>query len=141
MHNEEKSVVTERFIRTLKNKIYKYKTSVTKNVYIDKLDDIVNKQSNTYLSTIKMKPVECTSRTYIDNEKDPEFKVGDHVRISKYKNIFSKVYIPNLSEEVFLIKTGKNIAPWTYVISDLNDEEICKAGHFNKNVCLYFSWK
>ena len=64
-HNEEKSVVTERFIRTLKNKIYKYTTSISKNVYIDKLDDLVNKYNNTYHSTIKMKPVDVKSNTHI----------------------------------------------------------------------------
>ena len=85
-HNEGKSAVAERFIRTLKNKIYEYMTSVSKNVYIDKLDDIVNKYNNTYHSTIKMKPVDIISNTYIDsskeiNEKDPKFKIGDTVRI------------------------------------------------------------
>ena len=94
-HNEGKSVIAERFIRTLKNKIYKYMTSISKNVYIDKLDDIVNKYNNTYHSTIKMKPVDIKSNTYIDsskkiNNKDPKFKIGDTVRISKYKNIFCK---------------------------------------------------
>ena len=108
-HNEGKSVVAERFIRTLKNKIYKYMTSISKNVYIDKLDDIVNKYNNTYHSTIKMKPVDVKSNTYIDsskeiNDKDPKFKIGDIVRISKYKNIFVKDYVPNWSEEVFVIK-------------------------------------
>ena len=67
--NEGKSVVAERFVRTLKNKIYKYMTSVSKNVYIDKLDDIVNKYNNTYHSTIKMKPVDIKSNTYIDSSK------------------------------------------------------------------------
>ena len=61
-HNEGKSVVAERFIRTLKNKIYKYMTSVSKNVYIDKLDDIVNEYDNTYQNTIKMKPVDVKSK-------------------------------------------------------------------------------
>ena len=92
-HNEGKSVIAERFIRTLKNKIYKYMTSISKNVYIDKLDDIVNKYNNTYHSTIKMKPVDVKSNTYIDsskeiNDKDPKFKIGYIVKISKYKNIF-----------------------------------------------------
>ena len=105
--NEGKSVVTERYIRTLKNKIYKYMTSVSKNVYIDKLDDIVNKYNNTYHSTIKMKPVDVKSSTYIDSSKDPKFKIGDFVRISKYKNIFAKGYTPNWSEEVFMIKKVK----------------------------------
>ena len=99
-HNEGKSVVAERFIRTLKNKIYKYMTSVSKNLYIDKLDDIVNKCNNTYHSTIKMKPVNVKSNTYIDSSKEinnniPKFKIGDTVRISKYKNIFAKGYTPN----------------------------------------------
>ena len=92
-HNEGKSVVAERFIRTLKNKIYKYLTSVSKNVYIDKLDDIINKYNNTYRSTIKIKPVNVKSIIYIDsskenNEKRSNFKIGNIVRISKYKNSF-----------------------------------------------------
>ena len=105
IYNEGKSVVAERFIRTLKTKIYKYLTSTSKNVYIDKLDDIVN-EYNTYHRTIKMKPVDVKDNTYIDfkkeaNDKNTKFKVGDHVRISKYKNIFGKGYTPNCSERVF----------------------------------------
>ena len=92
-NNERKSVVTERFIRTLKNKIYKYMTSVSKNVYIDKLDNIVDEYNNTYHTTIKMKPIDVKDKE--NNNKDPKFKVGDHVRISKYKNIFAKGYTPN----------------------------------------------
>ena len=92
--NEGKSVIAERFIRTLKNKIYKYMTS--KNVHVDKSDDIVNKYNNTYHSTIKIKPVDVKSSIYIDsskenNSKDSKFKIGDIVRISKYKNIFANV--------------------------------------------------
>ena len=115
-HNEGKSVVAERFIRTLKGKIYKYMTSISKNVYIDKLDDIVDKYNNTYHTTIKMKPIDVKDNTYfntskeIDN-KDPKFKVGDHVRIPKYKNIFAKGYMPNWSEEVYVIKKVKNTVP------------------------------
>ena len=125
IHNEGKSLVAERFIRTIKNKIYKYMTSISKNVYIDKLYDIVNKYNNTYHSTIKMKPVDVKPSTYIGsskeiNKKDPKFKIGDTVRISKYKNAFVKVYTPNWSEEAFVIK----IIPWTYVIRDLKGEEI-----------------
>ena len=128
-HNEGKSVVAERFIRTLKSKIYKYMTSISKNVYIDKLDDIVNEYNNAYHTTIKMKPINVKDNTYINtdkeiNNKDPKFKVGDRVRISKYKNIFAKGYTPNWSEEVFVIKKFKNTIPWTYVIKDLNDEKI-----------------
>ena len=131
IHNEGKSVIAERFIRTLKTKIYKYMTSVSKNVYIDKLDDIVDEYNNTHHRTIKMKPVDVKDNTYIDfdkevNDKDPKFKVGDHVRISKYKNILAKGYTPNWSEKVFVIKKVKNTIPWTYVINDLNDEEITR---------------
>ena len=118
-HNEGKSVVTERFSRTRT-----YMTSISKNVHIDKLDDIVNEYNNKYHRTIKMKPID----TYINtgkelNNNDPKFKVGDHVRISKYKNIFAKGYT-NWSEEIFVIEKLKNTVPWTYVINDLNGEEI-----------------
>ena len=87
--------------------------SALKNVYVDKLDDIVNKYNNTYHSTIKMKPVDVKSNTYIDfnketNSKDPKFKIGDIIRISKYKNIFAKGYTPNWSEEVLMVKKVKN---------------------------------
>ena len=83
-------------------------TSISKNLYIDKLNDIVNEYNNTY-RTIKMKPVDVEDDTYTDfskkvNDKDPKFKVGDHVRISKYKNIFAKGQTPNWSEEAFVIK-------------------------------------
>ena len=93
--NEGKSVIAERFIRTLKNRIYKYMTSVLKTVYIDILDDLVNKCNNTYHNTIKMEPVDLKSNTYTEsseeiNNKDLKFKIGDFVRISKYENIFAK---------------------------------------------------
>ena len=76
-----------------------------------------------------MKPVDVKNNAYIDShkeihDKDPKFKFGDHVRISKYKNIFARGYTPNWSEEVFVIKEVENTVPWTYVINDLNDEEI-----------------
>ena len=85
-HNEGKSDVSERFIRTLKNKKYKYMTSTSKNVHIDKLDDIVNKYSNTYHRIIKMKPVDVKPSSFIDfdkenNKEGPKFKVVDDVRI------------------------------------------------------------
>ena len=104
IHNEGKSVVAERFIRTLKTKIYKYLTSISKNLYIDKLDDIANEYNNTYHRTIKMKPIDVKDNAYIDFKKDPKFKVGDHVRISRCQNIFAKGYTPNWSEELFVIK-------------------------------------
>ena len=108
-YNEGKSVVAERFIRTLKNKIFKHMTAISKNVYFDVLDDIVNKYNNTVHRTIKMKPIDVTSDSYAEynkdsNEKEPKFKVGDHVRISKYKNVFAKVYTQNQSEDVFINK-------------------------------------
>ena len=130
IRNEGKSVVAEKFIKALKTKIYKYMTSVSKNVYIDKLDDMVNEYNNTYHRTIKMRPVDVKDNAYIDsidlhaNDKDPKVKVGDHVRISKYENIFAKRCTSNWSEEVFAIKKVKNTVPWTYVINDLDGEEI-----------------
>ena len=114
MHKEGKSVVAEKFIRTLKKKIYKYMSSVSQNVHIDKLDDIANKYSNTYHRTINMKLVDVKPNTDINssqeiNDKDPKFKMGNIVRISKYKNIFAKGYVPNWSEEVFVNKTSKTL--------------------------------
>ena len=90
-----KSVVTERYIRTLKNKIYEDRTAVSKNVQKDKLDDKVNKYNNTYHRKIKMKPLDSKASTYIDfdvesNDKNQKFKVGDHQRMSKYKRFFAK---------------------------------------------------
>ena len=128
-HNEGKSVVAERFIRTLKSKTYKHMTSIPKTVYIDKLDDIVDEYNNTYHNTIKTKPIDVKDNTYINTDKeinneDPKFKVGDHVRISKYKKNFAKGYTRNWSEEVFVFKKVKNTVPWTYVINDLNGKEI-----------------
>ena len=99
-HKEEKSVVAERFIRRLKNKIYKYTTSISENLYIDKLNDIVNEYNSAYHTTIKMKPIDVKDNTNINvdkevNNKDPKFKVGDRVWISKYKKAFAKGYTPN----------------------------------------------
>ena len=131
-HNQEKSIAAERFIRTLMNKIYKHMISVSKNVYVDKLDDIVNEYNNTYHGAIKMKPVDVKDDTYIDfdkevNDKNPKFQVGDHVRISKYKYIFAKRCTPNWPKKVFVIKKVKNTIPWTYLINDLNGEDIIGA--------------
>ena len=104
-HNEGKSVVAERFIRNLKNRIYKHMTAISKNVYFDVLNYIVGKYNNTYHKTIKMKPIDVKSDSFAQcneesNEKDPKFKLGDHVRISKYKDIFAKGYSPNWSEKM-----------------------------------------
>ena len=128
-YNEGKSVVAERFMRTLKNKLHKQMTATGKNVYYDVLDDVVNKYNNTKHSTIKMKPIDVgdnNKRVYIDehNEKDSRFKVGDRVRISKFKNIFTKGYTPNWSSEIFIVDKIKDTVPYTYNLKDLNDEEI-----------------
>ena len=128
-YNEGKSVVTEIFIRMLKNKIFKHVAAISKNVYFDVLDDIVIKYNNTVHRSIKKKPIDITSNSYAEynkdsNKKDLKFKVGDHVRISKYKNIFVKGYTPNWSEEVFVVSKIKNRILCTYVISDLNGEPI-----------------
>ena len=113
-HNEGKSVVAERFIRTLKNKIYKHVTAISKNVYFDVLNDIVDEHNNTYHKTIKMKPINVRSDSFAEhneesNEKDLKFKVGDHVRISRYKNIFTIRYICNMSEDIFVAKKIKKM--------------------------------
>ena len=127
-YNEGKSVVAERFIRTLKNKLYKHMTATGKNVYYNALDDVVNKYNNTKHSTIKMRPIDVKNnkRVYIDkhNEKYSKFKVGDTVRISRYKNIFAKVYAPNWSSEIFIVDKINDKVPYTYNLKDLNDEEI-----------------
>ena len=88
IYSEGKSVVAERFIRTLKNKIFKHMTAISKNVYFDVLGNIVNKYNKTVHRTIKMKQIDLTSDSYAEynkdsNEKDPKFKIGDRVRISK----------------------------------------------------------
>ena len=103
--------------------------AVGKNVCFDDLDNIVDKYSNTCHSSIKMKPKDVTDNFLAEyneesNEKDSKFKIVDHVRISKYKNIFAKGYAPNWSEEIFVVKKTKNTVPWTYKISALNGEEI-----------------
>ena len=134
--NEGKSVVAERFIRTLKNKLYKHMTAINKNVYYDVLDDVNN--NNTKHNTIKMKPkdvkndttksnaVARNNRVYIDehNKKSARYNVGDRVRISKFKNIFDKGYTPNWSREIFIVNKINDTVPYTQNLKDLNDEEI-----------------
>ena len=129
-YNEGKSVAAERFIRTLKNKLYKHMTATGKKVYYDVLGDVVNQYNNTKHSTLKMKPIDVkdgnNKRVYIDehNEKDSRFKVGDRVGISKFKNIFAKGYKPNWSKEIFIVDKINDTEPYTYNLKDLNDEEI-----------------
>ena len=100
-------------------------TSVSKTIYVDK-----------FYGTIKMKPVDVKSNEFIDatkeiNEKDPKFIIGDNVRILKYKNVFAKGYVPNWSEEIFVIKKVKNTVPCRYVITDLKGEK--NVGTFYEN--------
>ena len=115
-YNEGKSVVAERFIRTLKNKIYKHMAVTSKNVYFDVLNDIVDEYNNTYHKTSKLRPIDAKSDSFAEyneesNEKDPKFKVNDHVKIPKYKNVFAKGYAPNWREEIVVknIKIEKNL--------------------------------
>ena len=101
---------------------------VSKNVYFDALDNIFGEYNNTYHNTIKMKSIDVKSNSYVkynvdSNNKDPKIKIGDHDRISKYENLFAKGYTPNWSD-VFAISKIKNTVSWTYVISNLNGEEI-----------------
>ena len=132
-YNEGKSVVAERFIRTLKSKLYKHMTAIGKKVYYDVLDDVVSKYNNTKHNTIKMKPIDVkdNKRVYIDehNEKDSRFKVDDRVRISKFKNIFAKGYTPNWSSEILssaLNDSEINHEEFTNIINEENIYEITK---------------
>ena len=136
-YNVSKSVVAEWFIRTLKKKTFKNMTAISKNVYFDVWDDIVNKY-NTLFIELKTKPIEVTDDYYAEynensNKKDPKFKVGENVRISKYKNIFAKGYTPNWSEKVFVINKIENKVPWTYVISTWMVKKLLEA--FIKKNC------
>ena len=129
-YSEGKSVVAERFIRTLKSELYKHMKAIGKNVYYDVLDDVVNKYNNTKHSAIKMKPIDVrdnnNKRVYIDehNEEHSRFKVGDRVRISKFQNIFAKGYTPNWSKEIFIVNKINYTVPYKYNLKDLNDEKI-----------------
>ena len=129
-HNESNYIVVERFIRTLKSQIYNHMIAVSKNMYIDRLDKIVDKYNKTYHGVIKMQPADLEPGTQNDygvqhNDKDFKFKVGDQVRTSTYKDIFAK--------EVLVTKEIKNTVPWTYVIRDLNNKDM--AGIFHEKSC------
>ena len=137
IYNEGKSVVAERFIRTLKNKLYKHMTATGKNVYYDVLDDVVNEYNNNKHRTIKMKPKDVgdnNKRVCIDeyNKKSARYNVGDRVRISKFKKIFAKGHTPNWSREIFIINKINDTVPYTYNIKDLNGEEII-GSFYDKN--------
>ena len=126
-HNEGESVVGGRFIRTLRTKFYKYTTSVSKNIYIDKLDDIVNKYNNKYQKTIKMKPVDVKLNTYIDpgqeiNEKYPKNKQVIMLEHQNIRMFLQKETLQIELNKLFVIKKVKNTVPWTYVINNINVE-------------------
>ena len=104
-------------------------TATGKNVYYNVLDDIANEHNNTKHNTIKMKPKDVkyyNKRVYIDehNKKSARYNVGDRVRISKFKNIFAKGYTPNWRREIFIVNKINDAVPYTYILKDLNDEEI-----------------
>ena len=125
MHNEGKSVVAQRFMRALKN------------VDIEKLDDIVNKYNDTYHSTINIKPADVKPNTYAESSKDinmknAKFKISDTIRISKYKNMFTKGYTPNWSEEVFLIKKVKNTFHGNMLLVILKEKKLLET--FTKKI-------
>ena len=127
--NEGKSVVAERFIRKLKNKLYKHMTATGKNVCYDVLDDVVNEYNNTKHNTIKMKPKDVRNdnkSVNIDehNEESARYNLGDRVRISNFKNIFAKGYTPDWSREIFIVNKINDAVPYTCNLKDLNEEEI-----------------
>ena len=143
VYNEGKSAIPERFVRTLENN-FKHVKAVSKNVYFDVSDDIVNKYNNTVHITIKMKSIDVKSDPYAEcnedcNEEDPKFKGGDRVRISKCKNIFAKEYTQNWSQEVFVVSKIKDTVLWTYVHNDLNGEPV--TGTFYEKELLKTSQK
>ena len=112
--------------------------TIGKDVYFNDLDDIVKKYNNTVHSSIKMKRKDVTDDSFAEyseetNKKSPRFKIGDHVRISKYKNIVAKGYTTNWAEEVFVVNKVQNTVPWTYLINDLNSEEI-KGSFYEKEL-------
>ena len=100
-------------------------TAISKNVYFDVLNDIVDEYNNTYHQTIKMRPIDAKNDSFVEyNEQSNKKILNLRVRISKYKNIFAKGYASNWTEEIFVVEKIKNTVPWTYVISDLNGEKI-----------------
>ena len=157
-YNEGKSVVAEIFIRTLTNKLFKHMIAISKNIYFDVLDDIVDKYNNTVHKTIKMEPIEVTVDYYPEynedpsNKKNPKFKVGDLIRISKNKSIFAKGNTPNWSEELFVINNIKNTVPWNgeEITGNFYEKQLQKTNQKKINVekilkkkddRLYVRWK
>ena len=126
--NEVKSVIAERFIKTLKSKIYKKMTANYSKSYLHYLNKLVDQYNNTYHHSINKKPINddysASTENVESNPKAPKFKVNDRVRITKYKNIFSKNYTKNWSREIFIIDSIFKTNPWKYKSKDLNREKI-----------------
>ena len=135
--NEEKSSIAERWIRTMKEKMFKYFTDYNTNKYIDALPDLVEDYNNTVHSSTKLTPVEASKEEnelkvwrnlYPDRYKtsrlNPKFSVGDEVRITKKKKVFEKGYTTRWTEEIFTIKEIRETDPITYKLEDLQGEEI-----------------
>ena len=131
-HNEEKSVIAQQFIRTLKNKIYKRIISISTNMYVGKLDDIVNKRNNTYQSTVKMKPVDVKLNSYIKsskeiNDKDPKFKIGNTVRISKYRKKIVKGYFQIDLKKNLWLKKLKTLCCWHMLLVIVTEKKMLES--------------
>ena len=135
--NEEKSSIAERWIRTMKEKMFKYFTDYNTNTYIDVLPDLVEDYNNTVHSSTKLTPVEASKKEnelkvwrnlypnrYKTSRLNPKFSVGDEVRITKKKKVFEKGYTTRWTEEIFTIKEIRETNPITYKLEDLQGEEI-----------------
>ena len=135
--NEEKSSIAERWIRTMKEKMFKYFTDYNTNKYIDVLPDLVEDYNNTVHSSTKLTPTDASKEEnelkvwrnlYPDRYKtsrlNPKFSVGDEVRITKKKKVFEKGYTTRWTEEIFTIKEIRETNPITYKLEDLQGEEI-----------------
>ena len=125
-HNEGKSVIAERFIKTLKSKICKKMIANDSKSYLPYLNKLVDDYNNTYKHSINKKPINADYSALTEdiesNPKAPKFKENDRVKITNYKNIFSKSYTKNWSREIFIIDSVLKTNPWTYKIKDLNAE-------------------
>ena len=137
--NEGKSVMAERFIKTIKAKIYKKMTTNDSKSYLSYLNKLVDQYNNTYPHSINKKPINADysalTKKIEGNPKAPKFEVNDRVRITKYKNIFSKDYSGNWSRETFIIASVLKTNPWTYKIKNLNGEKIIES--FYEKELLY----
>ena len=126
--NEGKSVIAERFIKTLKAKIYNKRTANNSKSHLPYFNKLVDQYNNTYHHSINKKPINANYSALTQNiemnSRAPKFKVNDTVRITKYKNIFSKCYTENWSREIFIVDSVLKPNPWAYKIKDLNGEKI-----------------